>query len=115
MNKAPLKPKFLSRKSYEVSLLDLLTLLYHVREGAMTPEVGFLDANNTIEALTKKLNRKTWVSQEALESALWSCNLMDEVDKFHDYSGRNFEQFLKSLLGSETYDRFFCLIEDSTK
>lgn len=111
MANAPLKPQFLSRKGRKVTLLDLLTLLYHVREGAQTPEVGFLDANNTIQTLTKKLNRKTWVGLDALESALWSCNLMDEVGKFHDYKGRSFDQLLKDILGKDDYDRFYCLIQ----
>ncbi len=109
--KAPLKPQFLSRKGRRITLLDLLTLLYHVHEGALAPEVGFLDANNTIQSLTKKLNRETWIENSTLESALWSCNLMNEVEKFRDYKGRSFDDLLKSILGKDEYDRFFCLIE----
>lgn len=91
--------------------MDMLTLLLNVRAGANEAEVGFLDADNTIQSITKKLNREVWIDQSSLESGLWSCNLMSENQKFQDMRGRTFDQFLKDILGSTGYHKFYCLIE----
>lgn len=115
MQKSPIPAHYLSdkkRKYRKITLMDLLTLLWNVRAGAKTDDVGFLDADNTLQSLTKKLNRKVWVDQSSLESGLWSCNLMAEVGKFQDLRDRTFETFLKDVLGATGYHRFYCLIEE---
>ncbi len=97
-----------------VTLMDVLTMLRHIHEGAVHPKVGFLDANETLESITKILNRKRiWLQQSTLESALWSCNLLDELNQFKDYRGRTFDQFLRDLLetNKESFNRFYNLIQ----
>lgn len=101
-------------KTYAVSLLDLAVLLLHVHKGAEHPEVGFEDADRSIEELTKLLQvRKVEVQREALESALWSCNLMDEEQVFWSPKKESFILFAARLLnnsghygdGTLTFDR----------
>lgn len=95
-----------------VRLLDIVTLLHNVHAGSRHKEVGFEDALETLDSLTKKLSRKKFlIDPSILESALWSCNLMDENKEFWDAQGRTFDEFLKALLGSDKFDKFFNMIE----
>jgi hypothetical protein len=108
-------PNYLSKKQgryRELKLLDVVTLLYNIQVGARHKRVGFEDSMETLESITKKLSvKKLYIDPSVLESALWSCNLMDECDAFWDPKGRSFEQFLKEVLGRDSFDRFFNVIE----
>jgi hypothetical protein len=98
----------------KLSLTDILVLIDNVHRGAALPQrVGFCDANETLETLTGRLNKKVWVPVSAVESALWSCNLLTEIGQFRDaVRKRTFDEVLKDILGpGETYHRFYNLIE----
>ena len=96
----------------KVSLMDALTLLRCIHEGAAHPKVGFVDANQTLNQMSRKLSRAFWVKQSVLESALWSCNMLDELGLFKDFRGRTFEQFVRDILDdSVEFNRFWNLIE----
>jgi hypothetical protein len=96
-----------------VSLMELVTLIQNVIVGAQTTEVGFEDARETVESLTRKLNGFTMIETSVLESALWSCNLLNENQKFWDTKGRDFDSFLKDLLGNaRRFDKTYNLIKD---
>lgn len=88
------------RRWRPVKLIDIVTLLYHVHVGARSEAVGFEDADRTLEQLTKQLNRTIPLDPALLESALWSCNLLQEQGQFTDHKGRTFEEFLRDLLGN---------------
>ena len=66
-----------------VTLRDIMVLLDNVRLGASMPDVGFEDANQTYNSIVTKLNKKVSLKVSDLESALWSCNLLDEKGKFN--------------------------------
>jgi hypothetical protein len=97
-----MKPDILSRKGEVkrwVQLQDVVTLLYHVHQGAKDGRIGFEDAARTIEELTRALDKKLWLEASVVESALWSCNLAQEVGAFKDYRGLEFNDFVKRVLG----------------
>lgn len=101
------------RKRIAVRLLDLVTLLHNVHEGARYPEVGFEDARETLQSLSRKLGGATKVDPGALESALWSCNLMSESGRFWDSQGRTWDEFLRDVLGSPAkFNKQLNLIKD---
>lgn len=98
-----------------VRLLDVVTLLHNIVEGARHPIVGHEDAARTHEQLLRGLNRKQLFDPAVLESALWSANLMDEAGEFWDVKGRTFDEFVKDVLGHAKFDRTYNVITDGSK
>lgn len=95
-----------------VRLIDLVTLLHNVHEGARSPDVGFEDARETLQSLTRKLSASVSVDPGALESALWSCNLMSEAGKFWDSQGRTLDDFLRDIGLAGRFDKQLNLIKE---
>lgn len=86
---------------------DVAVLLDHVSRGAAHPLVGFEDAERTLSQLERALRGRA-VDAEVLESALWSCNLMDEVGDFRHPEGVEFKDFVKSVTPKGlVFNRFF--------
>lgn len=75
-------------------------------------EVGFEDANQTIEALCAKLNMKVTVRESDVESALWSCNLLSEKRRFWHPKGLTFDEFLSKLLPGASFDKMYNVIKE---
>lgn len=105
---------------YLVSLLDIAVLLFHIHKGNETAEVGFEDADKSIEELTALLHsKKVEVNKDALESALWSCNLMDEEQQFWSPKKESFVLYAARLLnnsghyteGNLSFDRTYNRIQ----
>lgn len=97
-----MKPKVihgaLGEKWRKVTGLDLVTLLYHLHKAAETKDIGFEDANNTLDQMSRKLRRvHAWINQSDVESVLWSCNLMDEKGEFWSPRGETLDAFLKRV------------------
>lgn len=113
--RAPLTPGFLSKKGGRyraVKMMELVTLIHNVMRGVQLPnEVGFEDANRSLDSLFRRLNKKVLIEPGALESMLWSANLMDERGEFWDVKERPFDQFIRELLGSDKFDRRYNMIK----
>jgi hypothetical protein len=93
-------PKFVSLSEETVEVL-----LDHVSRGAAHPQVGFEDAAMTKKQLHNALIGRA-VRLEALESALWSCNLLDELGQFRHTIG--FREFVATLTPpGYKFDGFF--------
>lgn len=88
-----------------------MVLLYNVHRGATINKVGFEDANNTLTSITKSMNAELTVSIADLESALWSCNLMNEQEEFWHPKEETFDQFVRSLLKGRKFDKKYNTIE----
>ncbi len=100
----------------EVRLLDLAVLLLHVHMGAKEEQVGFEDAQESIDTLTRKLNKKVFIDPALLESCLWSCNLMDEANKWWHPRDRTFDEFVRDVLGSSgEFNKIYNIIEKEQK
>lgn len=81
----------------------------------MEDKVGFEDCDRTLLMLSKLLTRNSiTVRREHLESALWSCNLMDEAGEFWSPRGESFDEFVNRLLlpYQGEFDKFYNLIQD---
>lgn len=99
-----------------ITLQDAVTLIHNVRAGATDPRVGFEDCLETVDSLCSHMDKRIQVPTSALESALWSCNLMDEFGAFWDAKGRSFDDFLKRAFPGERFDRRYnMLIVKDTK
>lgn len=95
----------------ELDTLDLVVLMFNVFKAEKDPQVGFEDANNTLEMLIKQLNFRFKTSPEAIESALWSCNLLDEKKEFWHPFGMSFDAFVKKALPRYTLNKVYNTIE----
>lgn len=86
----------------------------HVSRGAAHPNVGFEDAERTRGQLYRALAGRA-VEIEVLESALWSCNLLDEVGAFSHPAGLTFDEFVKEVApAGRLFNKFFnVLLEES--
>lgn len=101
------------RKYRSVRLFDLAILLLNVHKAANLPDVGFEDADRTIEELTRKLEHRVLKDPSLLESALWSCNMLAEREAFDHPQGKDIKEFVKDVLGpSSTFNFQMHLIGD---
>lgn len=86
------------RSRKEVSLLDLATLSFNIERAALNPQIGFEDYDKTKKELLRGLERHTEISTRDLESALWSCNLLNEKGLFFSPTALTFQEFVKGFL-----------------
>ncbi len=99
-------------KFKEVRLLDLAILLYNVHRAAEEAEVGFYHASESLDSLTKLLDKKAIVRIEDIEAALWSSNLLDEQGKFW-HPQLKFKDWVRNLVGK--YNQFYCIVEEESR
>lgn len=100
----------------KVRVLDVVVMLDHICRGAEHSEVGFEDANNTLDNLTHQLSKEVWLKRSDVESALWSCNLLDEQGHFRHPRGGTFQEWVKRLLrGVGRFNKKRNYIEDDKK
>lgn len=82
-------------------------LLEHVSRGAAHPKVGFEDATRTRWHMERAFMERA-VDVEAVESALWSCNLLDELGEFKHPYGITFDEFLHDITpAGYVFHKFF--------
>ena len=108
-------PGFLAKKGgrwRSVRLLELAVLLYHAHIASQDTDVGFEDANESLDNISRRLNKWIYMDPAIIESALWACNLLNEKNKFSHPRGLTFDQFVDKILkGRGKYDTFYNLIE----
>jgi hypothetical protein len=88
-----------------------MILMANAYKGSEQRKVGFEDADRTITMLANEINALVPVEQDALESALWSANLMNEQKKFWHPKGYTFEEYLGSLGVRAKFDKKYNLIK----
>lgn len=94
-----------------ISLMDIMVLLYHIKVGESVPDVGYEDAERPIEEILEELKRQSTVRHKTLERALWSCNLMDEAGLFWHPEGITFKDMLRRVVPVDyRFDREYNLI-----
>ena len=98
----------------QISTLEATILLYHLTRAAQIKEIGFEDADHTLQQLIAILDRPVTVPRAAVESCLWSCNLMDEVGLFwHPNNKTEFTHFVQKLIGpGREFDRMYNFIKE---
>jgi hypothetical protein len=104
----------MEQERHRISLLDAVVLLYHVHRGTQMQEVGFEDSERTLEQLTRHLSQfKFTITDTALESALWSCNLLDEQGEFWTPQGLSFDDWLAELIDKNgfAFDKFYNTVQ----
>jgi hypothetical protein len=107
--KPPIPANYLAKpggKLRRATTLDVAVFLQHIYKAAGNDKVGFEDARRTLDMLVRELNRGVLLPPDTIESALWSCNLLDELGEFAHPRGLTFEQFAKRFaFDHEVFDR----------
>lgn len=94
---------------FNLSPYQIAILIFNVKYGSKHKMVGFEDADLTEHQLRMQLDNEIRipVSKFALESALWSCNLLSEVDEFQHPEGRDFKGFVSDILNARRKKEWF--------
>lgn len=91
---------------------QLAVLLYNVRKAMADPKIGFEDGERTIEGLCSQINKTVYIYRDAIESALWSSNMLHEGGKFWHPKGLTFNQFSKQVCPKEMqFNKIYNLFE----
>lgn len=100
-----------------LTLMDLLILLGNLHRGNEDKNVGFEDTDRTVWELTHTLNRKLSLPMGVVESALWSCTMNFEKNKFWHPGGTPFKSWLARLLkhSDMDYDQIYCTISKKSE
>ncbi len=90
-----------------------MALLYNLLKGSEDPNVGCDDIRETVDSLTRQLNKDYWLEDKIVESVLFSCNLMNENGKFWHPRGITFDQFTQRILRKrEKYNKKYGTIDE---
>ncbi len=109
MSKSPVTTAF--NLSTTLSLREAMILLCNIYRAKQDAEIGFEHAVKTIEELCAPLEaHKVELTVTDIESALWSCQLLDEKGEFWHPFGRSFDEFLKDI-SEEKFNKFYCWFE----
>lgn len=98
----------------------MAVLLWHLHQSAKDPDIGYNDADETLQLITRDLVKKPAnVKVSRVESALYACNLMNEAAKFWHPFDLSFDDFVRDLLikGREPllYNKFYNFIESKNE
>lgn len=86
-----------SARNRKVALADLAVLINAVGQAARDEEVGFVDADRTLEQLLRALSPFVWVEESSLESALYYANMLSEQGRFVDFRGNTFDELVNRI------------------
>lgn len=79
----------------------MAVLLFHIYEAAKSPDLALVDADHSVEGLTKHMRRKPAnIPISRVESALYFCNLLDEEGRFWHPQDKTFKEFMAELESS---------------
>lgn len=116
---APRKQQDESGNEYHsLRVIDAAALLINVYRGARSSKVGFEDAERTLAMLAQELGAKDTIrmKRDALESALWSCNMLFEQGKFWHPKKISFDSFLGELLHkNQDFDKMYNFIKEKKR
>lgn len=97
-----------SPREVKLSLLNAAVLLRNIYTAAKHGEVGFADANRTLESLIKDMERDVWFKTEVLESALYYTNMLAELEEMWHPQEIDFPTFItRALPEGVAYDKYY--------
>lgn len=94
----------LKKEKLDLRLVDAAVLLVNLYNASKQSEIGFLDADQTLDMLVHKIDRKVTLSKVTVESALCHSNMLNELGKFWHYEDLTLEEFINKII---TKDRKF--------
>lgn len=99
-----------------ISVTDFAILLYNVFKGSQFYSIGFEDAQHTLDSYIKRFYfHQVKLKVSDIESALWSCNLLDEKNEFWHPRKKTFKSFCNEILNDSEFDLRYNYIKDKEK
>jgi hypothetical protein len=96
--------------TFDVRAQDIMVLIYHLFQSKA--KFGHMDADYTFEQLRKALSFTIPVKTAILESALYSCNLVEEQGEFWSPEKEKFLEFATRVSGGRKFHQFYNWIEE---
>lgn len=91
--------------------LDLAALILAVSKAAKDPEIGWLDANRSLEEFYFRYGFKVKIPLRFAETALYCANLLDEQGKWEHPLGWSFNHFLREMKLKNRFSKKYNWIE----
>lgn len=111
----PLKASSLRKRPARIRIKeeDRKLLIRDVKLGKVSSQVGFEDAERTFDTMIRELGvHVSLVPIRLVEAALWSSNLLDEIEEWKHPQGIPFDQWVESLLPEGlVFNKFWNTIE----
>jgi hypothetical protein len=98
-------------RTLKITGMDCVVLLYHLHRYVEKYE-SCDDADRTLEQLTRLLSFATTVPRSVVESAMHSCNLLDEEKEFKHPDGASFDQFARKVGHGRPFNKKYNWFED---
>lgn len=97
-----------------VTELTRSILVRDVLDGAVSPHVGFEDAERTYSQSLRRLRESRRIPMALLESALWSSNLLNECGEWVHPDHEPFNEWIDSIFKGHnlTFDKFWNRIDE---
>lgn len=80
-----------------IRLLDVAVMLEDLYEAKSHPEIGWGDANVSIQEYRRILNTFVEIPDNIIEGGLWASNMLNEVGKFKHPDRLKFKTWVKKL------------------
>lgn len=95
----------------QVRLFDLALLLHALHRAAEDEGVGHHDTHETVESIERKCNKEVFIEPRILEACLYAASMLNEQGKWWHPRGWTFEEWVKRVLGADTWNSVYNVIE----
>ena len=103
-----------NKTNMTVTAFDLVVLLHNALLANEEKDVGFEDVDETIETLTRKMDKTILMKKRLVESCLWACNLRSERNRFWHPQGLTLDHFLSKMVPKEIkFNKDYNYFEDN--
>jgi hypothetical protein len=97
----------------KVRLLDAAVLLGAAIKAGNHKDIGHLDADRTLAELRKYLQRVLTFDEDVIESAIYSCRMLEEEGLFSHPDGLSLQAFIKKLTPyNHVYDYDYSMFQE---
>ena len=93
-------------------LFDVALLLYHMHRAEADPRLSNRDADESVHAVSQRLNIPKRVQVAAIEKALWAANMLDEMGEWWHPRGWSFDRFIDEAVPKDyIFDKRYNTLE----
>ena len=106
--------KLNNKRKVEMTIADVAVMLVNLVEASKDPNVGFEDANHSLQEIIRYFSTPItrWMEKNKLESILWACNMRAERKQFWHPHGAQFETWL-TRMRFQDFDRRYNFFTDT--
>jgi len=95
--------------------LDLAALILAVSKASKDPEIGWQDANHSLEQFYVRYGFKVKIPVHFAETALYCANMLDEQGKWEHPLGWSFDHFLREMNLKNQFSKKYSWVDQEKK